>query len=381
MGGLREFFVPVRHMMKKEFIEMRRSKLIIMLVIAPILQAIVFGYVATTDITHVPTMICDEDSSAKSRALADKFLNSEYFNIVNFTRDPSAIQGELGSNKAKVCIRIPKDFEENLKKGKSIQVQIIGDGTDSNSATQTMSRAQLIIMAFSEQIFADKMAVMKPAVGPLPSLAMEERVWYNPELASANDMVPGVIGLILTIITLVIMSLSIVREKESGNIEQMVVTPITPLQIIVGKIIPYIFLGLLDIVLVVIVCGIIFKTPFEGSFMLLLALSFLMIMVNLGIGIFISTISATQQQAMFSSIFIMMPNILLSGFLFPIKNMPLVLQWLTYLIPMRYYMVIIRGIFLKGLGFMELLPEASALFIYGLVIFTLAIKAFRKTVS
>jgi ABC-2 type transport system permease protein len=244
-----------------------------------------------------------------------------------------------------------------------------------------MSRAQLIITAYSNAIFADKMSSMRSAVGQLPSLSMEERVWYNPELASANVMVPGVIGLILTIVTLVIMSLSIVREKESGNIEQMVVTPITPLQIIAGKVIPYITLGLIDIVLVVVVCGMIFRTPFEGSFMLLLALSFLMIMVNLGIGIFISTISATQQQAMFSSIFIMMPNILLSGFLFPIKNMPVVLQWLTYVIPMRYYMVIIRGIFLKGLGFMELLPEAAALFIYGLVIFTLAIKAFRKTVS
>ena len=381
MGDLKEFFVPVRHMMKKEFIEMRRSKLIIFLIIAPILQAIVFGYVATTDITHVPTMICDEDSSAKSRALADKFLNSEYFDIVNFTRDPQTIQGELGSNKARVCIRIPWNFEEKLKKGETVQVQIIGDGTDSNSATQTMSRAQLIIMAFSKQIFADKMEGMSAVVGPIPSLAMEERVWYNPELASANVMVPGVIGLILTIVTLIIMSLSIVREKESGNIEQMVVTPITPLQIITGKVIPYIILGLLDIILVVVVCGLIFKTPFEGSFLLLMVLSFLMIMVNLGMGIFISTISATQQQAMFSSIFIMMPNILLSGFLFPIKNMPVVLQWLTYVIPMRYYMVIIRGIFLKGLGFMELLPESAALFIYGVIIFTLAIKAFRKTVS
>jgi ABC-2 type transport system permease protein len=379
MAGLMEFLVPVRHMMKKEFIEMRRSKLIIMLIIAPILQAIVFGYVATTDITHVPTMICDEDSSVKSRELADKFLNSEYFDVVNFTHNPRDIQKELGDNGAKVCIRIPYDFEKKIKMGQTAVVQVIGDGTDSNSATQTMSRVQLIIAAFSKNVFASKTAAMSQIVGTLPSLAMEERVWYNPELASANDMVPGVIGLILMIVTFIIMSLSIVREKESGNIEQMVVTPITPLQIITGKIIPYIMLGLVDIILVVVVCGLIFKTPFEGNFLFFLALSFLMIMVNLGMGIFVSTISATQQQAMFSSIFIMMPNILLSGFLFPIKNMPVVLQWFTYIIPMRYYMVIIRGIFLKGLGFTELLPQAAALFVYGTVIFTLAIMAFRKT--
>ena len=228
-------------------------------------------------------------------------------------------------------------------------------------------------------MFEKQFAVVKNLIGPTPGISLQERVWYNPELKSANVMVPGVIGLILAIITLVIMSVSIVREKEAGNIEQMAVTPIRPSQIIAGKIIPYIILGLVDITLVVVTCGIIFQTPFEGSFILLLALSFFMILVNLGIGLFISTISATQQQAMFSSIFFMMPNILLSGFLFPIKNMPLVLQWLTYFIPMRYYIVIIRGIFLKNLGFFELLPQTLALFVYGIIIFTLAVMQFRKT--
>jgi ABC-2 type transport system permease protein len=218
-------------------------------------------------------------------------------------------------------------------------------------------------------------------MGSMPGISLQERVWYNPELKSANVMVPGVIGLILAIVTLVIMSISIVREKEAGNIEQMVVSPITAGQIIAGKVIPYVILGLVDIIVVVITCGLIFKTPFEGSFTLLLSLSFFMILVNLGIGIFISTISKTQQQAMFTAIFFMLPNILLSGFLFPIKNMPLVLQWLTYIIPMRYYMVIIKGIFLKGLGFFELLPQTLALLAYGAVVFTMAIMRFRKTVA
>jgi ABC-2 type transport system permease protein len=381
MINIKEFFGPVKHVMKKEFIEMRRSKLVVVLVVAPIFMSIVFGFVATTDINHVPTMICDEDSTATSRKLTDKFINSEYFSITMISRDPSRIQKELGGNRAKVAVRIPKDFEENIKKGKLAPVQLIGDGTDTNSATQTMGRAQMIINAFSQEIFAQKMALIKNSIGSLPSLSVEERVWYNPELKSANVMVPGVMGMILAIVTLVIMSLSIVREKEAGNLEQMVVTPITPMQIITGKVIPYIIIGLIDIVLVTITCGVIFKTPFEGSFLLLLTLSIFMILVNLGIGIFVSTISATQQQAMFSAIFFMLPNILLSGFLFPIKNMPIVIQWLTYIIPMRYYMVIIRGIFLKGTGFFELLPETAALFIYGVIIFTIAIKAFRKTTS
>ncbi|MCE5299787.1 MAG: ABC transporter permease [Spirochaetia bacterium] len=381
MGNLRDFFSPVKHVMIKEVTEMKRMKIAAFLIVAPILQAIVFGFVAVTDIKNVPTMICDEDNSALSRALTDKFFNMDHFRVVLVTHDPQTIEKQLGSNRARVCLRIPPDFGENIRKGKRAPVQVIGDGTDSNSAVQTMSRVQLVVAAFSGEVFEKKLAAMKSVVGQLPSITMQERVWYNPELKSANVMVPGVIGLILAIVTMVIMSLSIVREKESGNIEQMVVTPITPAQIIAGKIIPYIVIGLIDICVVVVTCGIIFKTPFEGSFLLLLTLSLFMILVNLGIGIYISTISATQQQAMFSAIFFLMPNILLSGFLFPIKNMPEILQWLTYIIPMRYYMVIIRGIFLKGLGFMELLPQTFALFVYGAVVFAMAIKAFRKTVS
>lgn len=374
----KEWLGPAIHVLKKEIIEMRRTNMIRFLVIAPVIQAIVFGFVATTDIKNVPTLICDEDNSAISRELAGKFVNNGYFKVTRVTHNPSEIEKELGENKAKICIRIAAGLQDNIKKSKKSQVQLIGDGTDSNSAVLSMSRAALMIMQFSNDKFEGKIEAIKKTMGPLPQLSMEERVWYNPELKSSHVMVPGVMGLILAIVTLVIMSISIVREKEAGNLEQMVVTPITPSQIIAGKITPYILIGLVDIALVVVTCGLIFRTPFEGSFILLLSLSIFMILVNLGIGIFISTVSATQQQAMFMAIFFLMPNILLSGFLFPIKNMPEVLQWLTYIIPMRYYMVIIRGIFLKGLGFFELLPQTAALFVYGLIIFTLAVKRFKK---
>lgn len=380
MRKLPVFLSQVMHVMKKEIIEIKRNGIGRFLIIVPIVQAIVFGFVAVTDITHVKTMICDEDSSTLSRSLAAKFYNSEYFKVVNFTQTPEDIKTEFGANKVKMCIRIPKNFSKDINKGKKTQVQLIVDGSDSNSAGISMTRAVLIINGFSGQVFAKKMAMMKNIIGPLPSLSMEDRVWYNPELKSANTMVPGVIAMIVTIVTLVIMALSLVREKESGNIEQILVTPVKPWQIIAGKVIPYIFLAFIDIVLIIIVSLIIFRIDFAGDYLLLMGLSLIMIITNLGIGILISTISATQQQAMLTSIFFMMPNILLSGFIFPIKNMPQVLQWLTYFIPMRYYLVIVRGIFLKGLGFMELLPQTTALFVYGVIVFTIAIKEFKKTV-
>ena len=373
--------MPVISMIKKEFIEIKRTRLIILLIIAPIIQVIIFGYVATTDIKNVKTIICDRDNSALSRKLTDKFLQSEYFKVVSYTRNEKDIDKFITGNKAVIGIYIPEKFSGNIKKTKRVPVQIIIDGSDSNMSTISLNRAVMIINAFSEDCFNEKMEIIKKVIGGLPSVIMEERVWYNPELKSSNTMVPGVVGLILTIITLAITAVAIVREKENGNIEQIVVTPIKPAEIIAGKVIPYILIAVLDIILITLASILVFKINFEGSFTLLVSLSFFMIFANLGIGIYISTISVTQQQALLSSIFFAVPNILLSGFLFPIKNMPEILQILTYLIPMRYYMVILRGIFLKGLSFMELLPQTTALFIIGVIIFILAIKQFRKTIE
>lgn len=371
----------VKQMIKKEFLEIRRSNLLRLLIAAPLLQVIVFGYVATTDIKRVQTVICDEDNSAQSRQLADKFLNSEYFRVVYFTREPGEIDRQLTANRAVIAIRIPDDFSTLIKKGKRAKVQVIVDGSDSNKSLISMNRAIMIITGYSQQVFAEKMEAMKKLAGDMPSVTLQERVWFNPELKSANTMVPGVIGFILMIVTLVITAVSIVREKESGNIEQVVVTPVKPWEIIIGKIVPYVIIGLVDIVLITVVAMLVFGLTFEGSFLLLLALSFVMILTNLGIGIFISTVSSTQQQAMLTAMFFAMPNILLSGFIFPVKNMPAILQAVTYIIPMRYFMVIIRGIFMKGLGFMELLPQTAALLLFGVVIFTLAIRQFKKTIG
>ncbi|MBN2754659.1 MAG: ABC transporter permease [Candidatus Goldbacteria bacterium] len=372
---------PVFYMIKKEMTEIKRTGMIKMLIVAPIIQMIIFGYVATTDIKHVSTAICIEKPSAQARGLADKFINSEYFNVKYNINNPEEIDKILGNSKALIGIRIPADFDTLIKKGKAVKVQVIIDGSDSNASLISMNRASSIIQGYSADVFAEKMEIMKPVIGNLPEIKLEERVWYNPELKSANTMVPGVMGMILMIITIIITAVSIVREKENGNIEQLVVTPIKPVEIIIGKTVPYIIFALADIVLITALCLLIFNISLEGSFILLLTLSLFMIFANLGLGILISTVSSTQQQAMLTSMFFIVPNILLSGFIFPINNMPAALQFIAYGLPLTHYNVILKGIFLKDLGFTELLPQTLALLAFGAVIFAVAIKQFRKTVS
>ncbi|HPN65452.1 MAG TPA: ABC transporter permease [Candidatus Goldiibacteriota bacterium] len=368
-------------MIKKEITEIKRTGIIRMLIAAPIIQMIIFGYVATTDIKHVPAAICIEKPSAQARGLEEKFTNSEYFNVKYVINNPEEIDEVLGKSRALIAIRIPADFDTLIKKGKAAKVQLIVDGSDSNASLISMNRASSIIQGFSANVFTEKMEIMKPIIGALPEIKLEERVWYNPELKSANTMVPGVMGMILMIITIIITAVSIVREKENGNIEQLVVTPIKPMEIIAGKTVPYILISIVDILLITAMCLLVFKISLQGSFMLLLSLSIFMIFANLGLGILISTVSSTQQQAMLTSMFFIVPNILLSGFIFPINNMPAALQFISYLLPLTHYNVILKGIFLKDLGFMELLPQTLALLVFGLVIFAAAIKQFKKTVS
>ena len=372
---------PVQYLFKKEMLEIRRSSLLKLLIIAPIFQVIIFGYVATTDIKNVKLLVCDEDRTAESRLLTDKLLNNDYFVLEEFTSEPKDIDRAFSQNRVIIAVRIPKGLGSAVKSAESVKAQVIVDGTDSNMSLISMNRAIMIINGFSRYVFADKMEAVRKKAGGLPAIEMEERVWYNPELRSADTMVPGVIGFIVMLVTLVIAAVAIVREKENGNLEQMVVTPVRPYQIILGKTLPYALIGLLDIVLVTVSAMLIFRIPFAGNFLVLIGLSLFFILANLGIGIYVSTISSTQQQAMLSSMFFALPNILLSGFIFPIKNMPEILQFFTYIIPMRYYMVIIRGVFLKGTGIAELFPQVLALLLMGIILFTLAIRHFKKTAS
>ncbi|MFP4466988.1 MAG: ABC transporter permease [Candidatus Goldiibacteriota bacterium] len=286
----------------------------------------------------------------------------------------------MEQNRAGFIFIIPGELSSSLKKNKHVEVRLIADGSDSNQSLISLNRAAMIITEFSRDVFKQDLERMKKKTGPVPSIGAQERIWYNPGLKSANTMVPGVIGMILLIVTLVVTAVSIVREKENGNIEQITVTPIKPYQIILGKTMPYAGLGFVNIISTVLTGMIVFGIPFEGSFILLILLSVFMILASIGTGVLISTVSATQQQAMLSAMFIILPNILLSGFVFPIKNMPEILQYFTYLLPLRYYMEIIRGIFLKGIGFEALVPQTVMLFVFGAVLLTAAAKMFRKTV-
>lgn len=366
---------------EKEMLHIKRGRMFPILIIAPLIQMFVFGYVATTEVKHIALMIVDRSHTPYSRLLISKFSHTEYFDLKTISSDRNDIKTALTKGDVKAILSIPEDFEDRIKRNEPTKLQFIVDGSNSNIGGVALNYSSIIIYEFSKEVFQDRMREFGNLVGHIPDINIEERVWFNPELKSADTMIPGVVGLILMIVTMLIASLALVKEKEYGNIEQLVVTPIKPYELLIGKILPYIIIGLADVVFITIMGLLVFHVPFKGNFLLLLGLSLLAIFVNLGVGIFISTISATQQQAMVSAMFFMFPNMLLSGFIFPIKNMPQVLQYLTYIMPLRYYITILRGIFLKGLTFTELLPQALALFIYAILIFTLAIKKFRKTIA
>jgi ABC-2 type transport system permease protein len=371
----------VYHVMRREFLEIRRGILLRMLLIAPIMMSLLFGFVATTDIKRVPVAFCDEDDSSTSRQLREKFLNNDLFRDEGVFRDPSLIDGLLVSGKVRLVFHVPHGFADDVKRGRESVLQVLLDGSDSNATMTSLSRAMAIIRGWSAEIYEKRMASVRTVVGSLPGVRMEERVWYNPELKSSVVMLPGLIGVILAMITIIVTAVSLVREKESGSIEQLNVTPVRPWEVLAGKILPYVGIALVDIVTLTLVCRWVFGISVEGSILLLFAFSFLMILANLGIGIFISTISRTQQQAMLAAIIFILPTMLLSGLVFAIRNMPLFFQGLTYLIPMRYFLVIVRGIFLKGAGFAELWPQALALLVYSAVIFGLAVSRFHKKSS
>lgn len=371
----------ILRIVEKEILHIKRGRMLPLLIVAPVIQMLVFGYVVTTEVKHISIMVVDRDLSEYSRLLASKFSRTDYFDLQSISNNRGDINGALTRGDVKCVLSIPEGFQRKIRKGEKAEVQFIADGSNSNIGSVALSYGSIIVYEFSKEIFSERMREYGNIIGHIPDIGIEERIWFNPELRSTDTMIPGIIGLILMIVTMLIASLSLVKEKEYGNIEQLVVTPIKPYELLIGKIIPYIMIGLVDVTFITVLGVLVFGVPFKGNFLLLLGLSLLAIFVNLGVGLFISTISATQQQAMVSALFFMFPNMLLSGFIFPIKNMPEWIQYITYLMPLRYYIGILRGIFLKGLGMSELLPQAGALLLYGLVVSVVALKKFRKTIA
>ena len=369
----------ILHIIRKEFLQLRQDrKMFGISFIAPVLQLIILGYAATFDVSHIPTVVCDFDNTPTSRELIRSFTCTEYFSVIGYFDNTSEIDHQLDDGHASIAIVIPRGFEKKIGAGESAPLQIIADGTETSTAGIGLSYATIIVSQYSQNILIE--SIMKRGGATLPArVSAEFRVWYNPELKSRNFMVPGVLGLLLMVMTMLLTSLAIVKEKELGTLEQLVVTPIKPYQLIIGKLAPFFMIGVVDVLLVVFFASLVFNLPVKGGVLLLLSLSLIFLMTTLGLGLFISTISRTQQQAMMTAIFFfMLPMMFFAGFVFPIENMPTIIQYVSYLIPLRYYFIIVRGLFLKGVGIQILWPHALALLLFGSTILSMSVMRFQK---
>jgi ABC-2 type transport system permease protein len=357
------------HIMRKEFLELRQDpRLFGIVIMAPIIQLTLLGYAATTDVRNVPLVVVDNDRSSESRELLSRFTGSGSFELVGVLSSVADIDGYLDSGRAWMALAIPADYGEQVRRGSASTVQVVADGTDANSTNVALGYAGSLVSAYAREL------AVRTGRGPAePLVTADIRVWFNPELQSRHFMIPGILALLLLLITTNLSSMAIVREKEIGTLEQLNVTPIARWELIAGKLLPYAAIGMLDVLLVVAVAVGWFEVPLRGSFVLLLLMCVVYLLSTLGLGLFVSTISHTQQQAMMtSSFFFLIPMVFLSGFVFPIENMPAAIQPVTYLIPLRYFLVILRGIFLKGVGLETFWPQALALLGWGVAMLTLA---------
>jgi ABC-2 type transport system permease protein len=370
----------LRHMMRKELLELRQDpKLFGILFVAPLLQLTFLGYAATTDVRNVPVVVADADRSAASRELVQRFDGSPYFTIAGMVTSVNDIDEWLEHGDAWMALSIPAGYGSLLGRGSPAAVQVVADGTDANSTTVALGYAQNLVAAYSQELVVERLRL---AEAPRPAIEPRIRVWFNPRLESREFMIPGIVAMLLLVITTNLSSMAIVREKELGTLEQLNVTPVTRWEIIIGKLLPYGVIGIIDVILVTAFAVLWFRIPLLGSPVLLFACSVIYLLTTLGLGLFISTISATQQQAMMTgTFFFLMPMLYLSGFIFPIENMPTLIQQLTYLIPLRYFIVIVRGIFMKGVGVEVLWPQILALFAWGVGILVLAVARSRKTLG
>lgn len=365
-AGLRR----VLHLMRKELIELRQDpRLFGIVIVAPILQLAVLGYAATTDVKDVPTVVVDADRSAESRDLVQRFQQSANFVVIDVIGSTSGIDRYLDGGRAWMALSIPPGFGGDVIAGRPATLQVVADGTDSNSTTVALGYAQALVAGYAQDLLAARHAGV-----PAERLVNADiRVWFNPELESRDFMIPGIVALLLLVVTTNLSSMAIVREKEVGTLEQLNVTPLARWELIAGKLLPYGIIGMINVVLVTLVAIQWFEVPMRGSLLLLYLMSAVYLLSTLGLGLFISTISDTQQQAMMTATFFFLtPMIYLSGFIFPIENMPEWIQPVTYLIPLRYFLVILRGLFLKGVGLETFWPQALALLAWGVGILALA---------
>lgn len=368
------------HIIKKEFLQFKRDpKMFGIVLVAPVVQLIFLGYAATLDVNSVHILFMDNDKTETSRNFIERFESSGFFSIEYYADNYDDLTEQINKANVLVGFVIPKNFSKNINRNETVKLQAIFDGSDGNTANIAAGYIGKIISKYSQDIIIDYRNRSGLKINPVGQISAEIRTWYNPYLKTRYFMVPAIVALLVSIITLLLTSLAVVKEKEIGTLEQIIVTPIKSYQLIIGKLVPFIILGLISVILVIIMMNVLFGIPVRGSVTFLIVASFFYILSTLGLGLFVSTISKTQQQAMMIAIFvIMMPMIYLSGFAFPIENMPDILQYVSYLIPLRYYITIIRSVVLKGTGIIDLWQELVVLFFMGTAILYLSSLRFKK---
>lgn len=373
----------IRGMLIKEFIQVFRDKRSRVLLFGPpVIQMLVFGYAATLEIRHIPTAVLDFDNSQVSRDLLWRFTASPYFDVRARLSDHRQIGDLIDRGEVTIALQINAGFAQDLRKGQTARLQLIVDSSNSNTALIAVGYVNQIAARFAQEYQQERLSATLPLIqSQIPSIVLDRRPWFNTDLDSQWFFVPGVIGNLILIMVVSLTAFAVVREREIGTLEQIMVTPISRLEFILGKTIPFFLIGLFDTALVSLVGTIWFGVPFRGSIGVLALGAILFILCMLGIGLFISTISMTQQQAMVSGFFFNMPAITFSGFGTPISSMPEFMQWLTYLDPLRYFLDVLRGVYLKGVGLEVLWPQMTAMGALGLVMLTISVARFRKSLD
>jgi len=387
----------LRSIIKKEFKQLFRDKRVrIMLFGSPIIMLVLFGYAVNMDVNNVKLAVLDEDRTAMSRSVVEAFVSSGYFTLSRYLSSGKEIYPLMDAGEIELFIQIEKGFSKDIRSDRSASIQIITDGSDSNRASVIISYVNEIINRFSlaklekrimTRLVAGKLSSAvegrsqlqtAPSVRMKKNIELKERIFFNPELKSRDFFLPGIISILISLITVTLTSMSIVKEREVGTIEQLLVSPIEAVELVLGKTVPFAIIGFVDIFIITLIAVFWFGVPFKGSFIFLLLSGFMFILTTLAIGLYISTISKTQQQAMLSTFLFMLPSILLSGFIFPIYSMPETIQVVTFLNPQRYFIEIIRSVFLKGAGIKVPWKEVGALAVSGVFLFYLSARRFRR---
>jgi ABC-2 type transport system permease protein len=360
-------------MLRKEFIQMRRDRMTVgMMVGIPAIQLVLFGFAIRTEVQHLPTLLLDQSQSRESRELVASLVNSSYFDIVGEVKDRADIPERISKGEATAALVIPYSFTRDLKRGRGADAQLIVDAADPLSSQTALQGAALAGMAF------------RPATSAVKGTAAVElrvRPWYNPMLKSSTYIVPGIIGVLLSMTLIMINAMSVVRERERGTLEQLIVTPIDRTSLMLGKIVPFLLVGYVQITVILLLGRLLFHVPIRGSLPLLYLLAFPFVVANLGLGLLVSTMVKNQAQAMQASFLFIMPNILLSGFMFPRAAMPLPAQWIGLALPLTYFLDVLRGVLLKGVGFDALWKQMLILSVFAVVVVTLAVRRFHKTLE